>query len=96
MLGTGGDQDSKGPAHVSADDLNDGFVLDKDDRRLLSYKVRHKGSRFLGLSQVETAVAPRAGPCSSAAWSRCPGTETGQTVVWRCPLSDLLLLSLGC
>ncbi|XP_008149121.2 nucleolar protein 14 isoform X1 [Eptesicus fuscus] len=38
MLGTGEDQDSKGPAHVSADDLNDGFVLDKDDRRLLSYE----------------------------------------------------------
>ncbi|ELK32970.1 PREDICTED: nucleolar protein 14 [Myotis davidii] len=38
MLGTSEDQDSKGPAHVSADDLNDGFVLDKDDRRLLSYK----------------------------------------------------------
>ncbi|CAK6433343.1 unnamed protein product [Pipistrellus nathusii] len=38
MLGTGEDQDSKAPAHVSADDLNDGFVLDKDDRRLLSYQ----------------------------------------------------------
>ncbi|XP_070256267.1 nucleolar protein 14 [Myotis yumanensis] len=38
MLGTSEDQDSKGPAHVSADDLNDGFALDKDDRRLLSYK----------------------------------------------------------
>lgn len=40
MLGAGEDPDSKGPAHVSADDLNDGFVLDKDDRRLLSYEVR--------------------------------------------------------
>lgn len=46
MLGTSEDQDSKGPAHVSADDLNDGFVLDKDDRRLLSYKVR-RGLPFL-------------------------------------------------
>ncbi|XP_045429957.1 nucleolar protein 14 isoform X2 [Pipistrellus kuhlii] len=38
MLGTGEDQDSKAPAHMSADDLSDGFVLDKDDRRLLSYQ----------------------------------------------------------
>ncbi|XP_059532823.1 nucleolar protein 14 [Myotis daubentonii] len=38
MLGASEDQDSKRPAHVSADDLNDGFVLDRDDRRLLSYK----------------------------------------------------------
>ncbi|XP_036130896.1 nucleolar protein 14 [Molossus molossus] len=30
--------DRKKPTHVSADDLNDGFVLDKDDRRLLSYE----------------------------------------------------------
>ncbi|XP_069488162.1 nucleolar protein 14 [Ambystoma mexicanum] len=28
----------KKPKHVSADDLMDGFILDKDDRRLLSYK----------------------------------------------------------
>lgn len=27
------------PEHTSADDLSDGFVLDKDDRRTLSYKV---------------------------------------------------------
>ncbi|NXA10723.1 NOP14 protein, partial [Sapayoa aenigma] len=26
------------PSHMSADDLADGFILDKDDRRLLSYK----------------------------------------------------------
>lgn len=26
------------PEHTSADDLSDGFVLDKDDRRTLSYK----------------------------------------------------------
>uniref|UniRef100_A0A452TMB7 NOP14 nucleolar protein n=1 Tax=Ursus maritimus TaxID=29073 RepID=A0A452TMB7_URSMA len=29
--------DTRKPKHLSADDLNDGFVLDKDDRRLLSY-----------------------------------------------------------
>ncbi|XP_053107859.1 nucleolar protein 14 [Hemicordylus capensis] len=28
----------KKPKHISADDLADGFILDKDDRRLLSYK----------------------------------------------------------
>ncbi|NWV96408.1 NOP14 protein, partial [Machaerirhynchus nigripectus] len=28
----------KRPSHMSADDLADGFILDKDDRRLLSYK----------------------------------------------------------
>ncbi|XP_047423220.1 nucleolar protein 14 isoform X2 [Sciurus carolinensis] len=32
------DESVKKPKHMSADDLNDGFVLDKDDRRLLSYK----------------------------------------------------------
>ncbi|XP_025889881.1 nucleolar protein 14 [Nothoprocta perdicaria] len=28
----------KKPKHISADDLADGFILDKDDRRMLSYK----------------------------------------------------------
>ena len=40
MLGRDEDAHSKRPKHLSADDLNDGFVLDTDDRRLLSYKVR--------------------------------------------------------
>lgn len=40
MLGKEEDAHSKRPKHLSADDLNDGFVLDADDRRLLSYKVR--------------------------------------------------------
>ncbi|XP_020745513.2 nucleolar protein 14 [Odocoileus virginianus] len=38
MLGREEDAHSKRPKHLSADDLNDGFVLDTDDRRLLSYK----------------------------------------------------------
>ncbi|XP_020847825.1 nucleolar protein 14 [Phascolarctos cinereus] len=38
MLGKEEDENVKKPKHMSADDLNDGFVLDKDDRRLLSYK----------------------------------------------------------
>lgn len=40
MLGKEEDEHIKRPKHMSADDLSDGFVLDKDDRRLLSYKVR--------------------------------------------------------
>lgn len=39
MLGKDEDENKKKPKHISADDLNDGFILDKDDRRLLSYKV---------------------------------------------------------
>ncbi|XP_051056367.1 nucleolar protein 14 isoform X2 [Phodopus roborovskii] len=38
MLGKDEDENKKKPKHMSADDLNDGFILDKDDRRLLSYK----------------------------------------------------------
>lgn len=26
--------------HLSADDLNDGFILDKEDKKTLSYQVR--------------------------------------------------------
>lgn len=39
MRGIGEQENKKKPSHVSADDLTDGFILDKDDRRLLSYKV---------------------------------------------------------
>ncbi|KAM5339455.1 nucleolar protein 14 isoform 1-T1 [Glossophaga mutica] len=38
MLGQDAGEDARKPTHVSADDLQDGFVLDKDDRRLLSYR----------------------------------------------------------
>ncbi|NXK98471.1 NOP14 protein, partial [Formicarius rufipectus] len=38
MRGVDEQADKKKPSHVSADDLADGFILDKDDRRLLSYK----------------------------------------------------------
>ena len=40
MRGEDMGSDSRKPKHLSADDLNDNFVLDKDDRRLLSYTVR--------------------------------------------------------
>ncbi|XP_076835820.1 nucleolar protein 14 [Brachyhypopomus gauderio] len=36
MLGDVGE--NKPPSHLSADDLNDGFILDKDDRKTLSYQ----------------------------------------------------------
>ncbi|XP_003773477.1 nucleolar protein 14 [Sarcophilus harrisii] len=38
MLGKEDDENTKKPKHMSADDLNDGFILNKDDRHLLSYK----------------------------------------------------------
>ncbi|XP_050193929.1 LOW QUALITY PROTEIN: nucleolar protein 14 [Myiozetetes cayanensis] len=38
MRGIDEQADKRKPSHVSADDLADGFILDKDDRRLLSYK----------------------------------------------------------
>uniref|UniRef100_G3TJY5 NOP14 nucleolar protein n=1 Tax=Loxodonta africana TaxID=9785 RepID=G3TJY5_LOXAF len=50
------------PKHMSADDLSDGFILDRDDRRLLSYKdgkmnieedVKEEGSREAGSSESE-------------------------------------------
>ncbi|KAI5775723.1 NOP14 [Gulo gulo luscus] len=37
MRGEDEGSEARKPKHLSADDLNDGFVLDKDDRRLLSY-----------------------------------------------------------
>ncbi|XP_075004725.1 nucleolar protein 14 isoform X2 [Calonectris borealis] len=38
MRGIDEQANKKKPSHVSADDLADSFILDKDDRRLLSYK----------------------------------------------------------
>ncbi|NXG55294.1 NOP14 protein, partial [Hemiprocne comata] len=38
MRGIDEEVNRKKPSHMSADDLADGFILDKDDRRLLSYK----------------------------------------------------------
>nr|XP_002195362.5 nucleolar protein 14 [Taeniopygia guttata] len=38
MRGIDEEANKKRPSHTSADDLADGFILDKDDRRLLSYK----------------------------------------------------------
>ncbi|XP_038601525.1 nucleolar protein 14 isoform X2 [Tachyglossus aculeatus] len=38
MLGRDEEEKLQKPKHTSADDLSDGFILDKDDRRMLSYK----------------------------------------------------------
>lgn len=46
MRGIDEEANKKRPSHMSADDLADGFILDKDDRRLLSYKVRFKFLSF--------------------------------------------------
>lgn len=46
MRGIDEEANKKRPSHMSADDLADGFILDKDDRRLLSYRVRFEISEF--------------------------------------------------
>lgn len=33
---------SQQQAHMSADDLNDGFILDNDDKKTLAYQVGEK------------------------------------------------------
>lgn len=49
--------DARKPKHLSADDLNDGFVLDKDNRRLLSYTVRSLPSPAYLLSEFRSTVS---------------------------------------
>lgn len=39
MLGDMEEDTSKKQSYLSADDLNDGFILDKEDRQMLSYQV---------------------------------------------------------
>uniref|UniRef100_A0A8C4FFS4 NOP14 nucleolar protein n=1 Tax=Catagonus wagneri TaxID=51154 RepID=A0A8C4FFS4_9CETA len=53
MLGKEDEAQRRRPAHASADDLSDGFVLDRDDRRMLSYKD--------GKMNVEDGPGPEAG-----------------------------------
>lgn len=59
------------PTHLSADDLNDGFILDKDDRTTLAYKVPDEAaviehlspnvthSRFLLIPRMENGTLER-------------------------------------
>lgn len=52
--------------HMSADDLNDGFVLDGDDQKTLAYQVRLESRRMSGSKPVHTAESEV---------SLCPGWE---------------------
>lgn len=36
--------------HMSADDLNDGFILDNDDKKTLAYQVRWKSRILSGMA----------------------------------------------
>ncbi|XP_022362070.1 nucleolar protein 14 [Enhydra lutris kenyoni] len=58
MHGEDEGSEARKPKHLSADDLNDGFVLDKDDRRLLSYmdgkmSIEEEQSREAGDGESE-------------------------------------------
>lgn len=39
MMGDEVGHSSQSQIHMSADDLNDGFILDKEDKKTLSYQV---------------------------------------------------------
>lgn len=40
MMGEAEGESAQADTHISADDINDGFVLDGDERKTLAYKVR--------------------------------------------------------
>ncbi len=40
MMGEEVGTSAAGQIHMSADDLNDGFILDKEDKKTLAYQVR--------------------------------------------------------
>ncbi|RXN07916.1 nucleolar 14 [Labeo rohita] len=42
MMGDTEEESVQTSTHISADDINDGFILDKDDRKTLAYKVSAK------------------------------------------------------
>lgn len=57
MMGDEGCNGVQRQVHISADDLNDGFVLDKHDKKTLSYQVSQLQNRRLcpkGRFVVET------------------------------------------
>ncbi len=41
MMGDAEEEAVQSNTHISADDMNDGFMLDGDDRKTLAYKVRN-------------------------------------------------------
>lgn len=38
--------------HLSADDLNDGFILDNDDKKTLAYQVRWKSQILSEMNSI--------------------------------------------
>lgn len=38
--------------HMSADDLNDGFILDNDDKKTLAYQVRGKSQILSEINSI--------------------------------------------
>lgn len=46
MMGDEVGESAQSQIHISADDLNDGFILDKEDKKTLSYQVKEK-NRFI-------------------------------------------------
>lgn len=40
MMGDEVGESAQSQIHMSADDLNDGFILDKEDKKTLSYQVK--------------------------------------------------------
>lgn len=42
MMGDEAASSTQPQVHVSADDLNDGFILDNEDKKTLAYQVRGK------------------------------------------------------
>jgi hypothetical protein len=47
MMGDVVEDCTKTQAHMSADDLNDGFILDGDDKTTLAYQVRDRAGSAL-------------------------------------------------
>lgn len=45
MMGEEAEDSTKTQTHFSADDLNDGFILDKHDRKTLSYQVEDRTNK---------------------------------------------------
>lgn len=44
-MGVEVEDSAPGQSHLSADDLNDGFILDKEDKKTLAYQV-NEANRF--------------------------------------------------
>uniref|UniRef100_A0A8D0CV49 NOP14 nucleolar protein homolog (yeast) n=1 Tax=Sander lucioperca TaxID=283035 RepID=A0A8D0CV49_SANLU len=53
MMGDEVGESSQSQIHMSADDLNDGFILDTDDKKTLSYQVREESEEDKGEDEEE-------------------------------------------